>query len=333
LLVLEELLGIEQLKDNRQRGDQMRPRFLSLLVFALFAAALLVTPVSAATSVYATGMGTPETISQTASGAFYVTDADSAGDIWNVAAAGGAASSLAQARYSLRGGLILPTSFGSVGGQFLVVGIGAASTMNTSTFAVSPYHSQANTVWTQPVLVPSFGSLSGDVLVTNQGSATTLGSVDYFTPSGGVGTLATFSSSAIIPFGAALAQSSFGEVGGPSLFVSDAGGTGIYTVDTVGNIKLFTTIPLGMGQSGLRQIAFAPGGWGRYSGDLFVSVNTRDIDVVNRDGVITGKISGTFNPRGLLFTTIAGKATLLFSNTAAGNILRAGPGDVIPVAS
>jgi hypothetical protein len=61
-----------------------------------------------------------------------------------------------------------------------------------------------------------------------------------------------------------------------------------------------------------------------------VSVNTRDIVVVNRDGVVIGKISGAFNPRGLLFTTIAGKPTLLFSNTAAGNILAAGPGDIVP---
>jgi hypothetical protein len=161
----------------------------------------------------------------------------------------------------------------------------------------------------------------------------TLGSVDYFTPSGGVGTLATFSSSAIIPFGAALAGPSFGEVGGPSLFVSDAGGAGIYTVDTVGNIRLFTTIPLGTGQNGLRQIAFAPRGWGRYSGDLFVTLNTRDIDVVNRDGAVIGKISGTFSPRGLLFTTVGGKPTLLFSNSAVGTILKAGPGDDVPVGS
>lgn len=310
----------------------MKVRFLSLLVFALLASAVAVMAVFAATSVFATGMNVPETISQTASGNFYVTDADAAGDIWNVPAGGGAASSLATAGYSLRGGLILPASFGSVGGQFLVVGIGAASTMNTSTLTVTPYHSQANTVWTQPVLAPRFGSFSGDVLVTNQGATGFPGSVDFFTPSGTVGTLATFSSLAIIPFGAALAGPSFGEVGGPSLFVSDAGGSGIYTVDTGGTVRLFTTIPLGTGQSGLRQIAFAPKGWGKYGGDLFVSVNTRDIDVVNRDGSIIGKISGTFNPRGLLFTTIAGNPSLLFSNTAVGNILRTGPGDVVPVA-
>jgi hypothetical protein len=166
--------------------------------------------------------------------------------------------------------------------------------------------------------------LSGDVLVTNQS-----GSVDFFTPSGGVGTLVSFPSP-VSPFGAALADSSFGEVGGPSLFVSDGGGGGIYSVDPAGNINLFTTIPLGTGQTGLRQIAFAPKGWGKYGGNLFVCLNTRDIDIVNRDGVIIGKITGAFNPRGMLFTTIAGKPTLLFSNSAAGTIQKAGPGDVVP---
>lgn len=312
----------------------MKPKLLGLLLFGALVSAVLVTSVPAATSVFATGMMTPETITPAASGDFFVTDAGPAsndhGPIWQVPAAGGAAQLKADAGYTLRGGLLLPSTFGSVGGQFLVTGLGAASTMNTTTFAVTLYHSQANTVWTQPVLAPSFGSLSGDVLVTNQGSATTNGSVDFFTPSGGVGTLATFPSAATIPFGAALANASYGEVGGPSLIVSDAGGGGIYTVDPAGNIKLFTTIPLGTGQSGLRQVAFAPKGWGKYGGNLFVSVNTRDIDIVNRDGVIIGKITGAFNPRGMLFTTIGGKPTLLFSNSAAGNILKAGPGDIVP---
>ena len=54
------------------------------------------------------------------------------------------------------------------------------------------------------------------------------------------------------------------------------------------------------------------------------------IDVVNRDGVVIGKISGDFNPRGLTFTTMSGQPTLLFSNTLNGDILKAGPGDIVP---
>jgi hypothetical protein len=315
----------------------MRLRLPRLLVLGALASALLVTAATAAVTGFATGMNTPESITPTASGLF-VTDAG--GQIWKVPTGGGTASLAVDlsATTSLRGGLILPSTFSGVGGKFLFVGVDNASgaavagTMNTSTFATSPYHSQANGVWTEAVLAPSFGSLSGDVLVTNQGSATTNGSVDYFTPSGGVGTLATFSSSAVIPFGAALAKPSFGEVGGLSLFVSDANSGGIYTVDTNGNIKLFTTIPLDAtaGQNGLRQIAFAPKEWKKYGGDLFVTLNTGAIDIVNRDGVVVGKISGAFNPRGLLFTTMSGEPTLLFSNTRNGSILKAGPGDVVP---
>jgi hypothetical protein len=293
-------------------------------------------------------MNQPETISQTASGGFYVTDADNQGTIWNVSAGGGTASSLANAGYSLRGGLILPANFGSVGGQFLVVGVknngtARASTMDAN-FKVTRYASQADSVWTQPVLAPRFGSFGGGVLVTNQGT-TVVGSVDVFRSSGAVGRLATLSS-VNTPFGADLAPSGFGDVGG-TLLVSDAGGSsavtgqpcsattipcsGIYSVNSVGHVSLFTTIPLAAGQSGLRQIAFAPSGWGLYSGDLFVSVTNTDIDVVNSDGAVVGKISGMFSPRGLLFTTISGNPSLLFSDTSTGRILRAGPGDVVAV--
>jgi hypothetical protein len=327
----------------------MRLRLSKLLVLGVLASALLATAGSAATTQFASGLVTPETISQTASGGFLVTDAgptsNTTGQIYNVPAGGGAASSLAT-MYTLRGGMILPSSFGTVGGQFLAVGFDVtsgnamASTMNSSNI-VTPYHSQTGGAWTQPVLAPSFGSLSGDVLVTNQGAPgdptnPVPGSVDYFTPTGGVGRLATFSFSAfpsrVQPFGAALANSSFGEAGGPSLLVSDSRSNGIYTVDPAGNIKLFTTIPLdaSANQNSLRQIAFAPKEWKKYGGDLFVSLNTGAIDIVNRDGVVVGKISGTFNARGLLFTTMSGQPTLLFSNTAGHNILKAGPGDIVP---
>jgi hypothetical protein len=318
----------------------MRLRLSKLLVLGVLGSALLATAGSAATTppVFATGTLTPETISQTASGGFLVTDAGpnvplpmTTGQIYGVPVAGGTASSLATT-YTLRGGMILPSSFNGVGGQFLVVGFdtsgnSAASTMDSHN-VVMPYHSQTGGAWTSPVLAPSFGSLSGDVLVTNQG-----GSVDYFTPSGGVGTLANFSASAfpsVSPFGGALANGSFGEVGGPSLFVSDGGSGGIYTVDTHGNIKLFTTVTLDSGSTGLRQMAFAPKEWKKYGGDLFVSQQLGNIDVINRDGVVVGKISGAFNARGLLFTTMSGQPTLLFSNTAGHNILKAGPGDIVP---
>ncbi len=63
------------------------------------------------------------------------------------------------------------------------------------------------------------------------------------------------------------------------------------------------------------------------NGKLFVSLNNGAIDVVNGAGSVVGSISGTFSPRGLLFTT-SGSPTLLFSDISTGNILEAGPSDV-----
>ena len=314
----------------------MRSRLFGALVLTLVATALAATASFASVSVFATGPVTPETIARTPAGDFLVTDADDSGPIWSVPSTGGSATQKALAGYSLRDAIFLPAGFGSVGGQFLVVGGEAvengtafASTMDAS-FTVTPYALQARSLWNTPVLATSFGQFSGDVLVTNQGSGTGSndGSVDVFTPSGTVGRLTTLPS-VNVPFGAALAPGGFGTVAG-TLLVSDAAGSGIYSVSSAGNVTLFTTIPL-TGQSGLRQMAFAPQGWGRYSGNLFVSLNARDIDVVNRDGTIIGRISGAFNPRGLLFTTMSGAPTLLFSDTRNHVIQRAGPGDVVAV--
>jgi hypothetical protein len=307
-------------------------RLRSLVLVALLAAAFCATSVFAAVSVFATGVVTPETVARTATGDFLVTDADDGGPIWSVPAGGGTATQVALAGYSLRDGVFLPANFGSVGGQFLVVGGGAvasASTMDAS-HTVTPYASQANSLWNTPVVASGFGQHNGEVLVTNQGSGTGShdGSVDIFTPSGTVGRLTNLPM-VNVPFGAAQAPAGFGAVGG-TLLVSDAVGGGIYSVNPTGRVSLFTTIPLGAGQGGLRQMAFAPSGWGRYSGNLFVSLTTRDIDIVSRSHAVIGRISGTFNPRGLLFTTISGSPTLLFSDTLGHAILRAGPGDIVP---
>jgi hypothetical protein len=296
-------------------------RLRSLMLVTLLAATLLITSAFAAVSIFATGMDAPEAIAPTAAGNFLVTDARADGPIWSVPAAGGTATQVASAGYSLRDGVFLPASFGSVGGQFLVVGgdgtLASASTMDASN-TVSPYASQANSLWNTPVVASGFGRHNGEVLVTNQGSGTGDGSVDIFTPSGTVGRLANLPS-VNVPFGAAQAPAGFGPLGG-TLLVSDGGGGGIYSVNPTGRVSLFATIPLGTGQNGLRQIAFAPSGWGRYSGDLFVSLNTRDIVIVSRNGSIIGRISGTFNPRGLRFTTLAGNASLLFSDVSMGVI-------------
>jgi hypothetical protein len=288
-------------------------RFRSLMLVTLLAATLSITSAFAAGSVFATGMDAPEAIAPTAAGNFFVTDARADGPIWSVPAAGGTATQVASAGYSLRDGVFLPASFGSMGGQFLVVGgdgtLASASTMDASN-TVTPYASQANSLWNTPVVASGLGRHNGVVLVTNQGTGSRDGSIDIFTPSGTVGRLTNLPS-VNVPFGAAQAPAGFGGVGG-TLLVSDGGGGGISSVNPTGRVSLFATIPLGTGQSGLRPL------------------NTRDIVIVGRTGSIIGRISGTFNPRGLLFTTLAGNASLLFSDTSIGVIRRAGPGDIVP---
>jgi hypothetical protein len=313
----------------------VRARLTVGLVVASVAAMLQATSASAAPSVFATGTNGPETITKAATGGFLVTDVD--GTVWGVAADGGSASSLATVPYSLRGGLVLPPTFGSLSGDFLVVGGDAnvggtafASTMD-SAFAITPYQTQPASLWTQPVLATRFGAHSGDVLVTNQGDGTGTfnGSVDFFAPDGSVGTVATLPA-VNVPFGADLAPRSFGEFG-DALLVSDAASGELSSVDATGHVRSFATVPLADGQSGLRQIAFAPRGWRGYSNLLFVSMDNGSINVVDRDGVVVGKIAGEFSPRGLLFTPISGSPALLFSDIATGRILKASPDDVTPI--
>ena len=280
----------------------------------------------------------PESITRTAAGNFLVTDAN--GPIWSVPAGGGSATQLATtAPDTLRDGQILPASFTAVAGQFIVFGADttgaiAETMLTTSPFTVSPYATQNNSVWTQSVLAPSFGSFSGDILVANQGTGANNGSVDFFAPSGAVGTVASLPA-VTVPFGAALAPTSFAGVGG-TLLVSDAGGSGIYSVSSTGSVTLFTTISLNAAQRQLRQLAFAPKGFGTLGNDLFVSRRgatngTGEIDVVNRDGVVIGTISGSFAARGMLFTTISGNVTLLFADINNARILAAHPADVVKV--
>ena len=299
--------------------NKMKYKLLGVVLFTLLTTALN------ATSVFASGMQGPESITQTASGNFLVTDFT--GAIWTVPATGGTASLLATVPFSALGGIFLPGTFDSVGGRFLAVGfgvqgaiaVGQAYTINTSVTpaTVTPYFSEARASWPQVVLPSSFGPYTGNLLVTNEHHA-----VDFFAPTGVEGTVANFPES-VEGFGAALAPSNFGAVGG-TLLVSDLLSGAIYSVDSSGNVSRFATIPLSAGQTGLRNMAFAPQGFGLYSGDLFVSVNPGVIYVVDVQGMIVGHISGSFAPRGLLFTG----GRLLFSDTSSGEILSAGPGDV-----
>ena len=164
-------------------------------------------------------------------------------------------------------GLFLPTSYGSFGGQYLAVGYdanGAFASAVAANGTVTPVVSVPGGEFSGAVLAPAaFGSVAGKVLATFSG-----GPIMVIDQNGNTSTFATVAGDA---FGAAFAPQGFGSVGG-DLLVSDAGTGNVFAVDANGNSSLFATISLSQNQFGLRQMAFAPAGFGSYGGDLFVSI-------------------------------------------------------------
>src|SRR4051794_36080373 len=91
---------------------------------------------------------------------------------------------------------------------------------------------------------------------------------------------------------------------------------GIFTaVNAQGNVSLFSSVHLGLNQPGLRQMAFAPEGFGTSGGDLFLSISGSGagggtfgaLVVLDANGneiaqLIVGTELDQFDPRGLLFT-------------------------------
>ncbi|HEY4901274.1 MAG TPA: PEP-CTERM sorting domain-containing protein [Terriglobales bacterium] len=209
------------------------------------------------------------------------------------------------------GGLFLPSNFGAFGGQYLAVGFYNATGGNFAVAVaadgtVTPVASVPGYQFSDVVLAPAgFGSVAGKVLTTLAG-----GPIIAIDQNGNTSTFATVAGDA---FGAAFAPQGFGSVGG-DLLVSDAGTGNIFAVDANGNSILFATIPLSPNQFGLRQMAFAPAGFGSYGGDLFVSITGSVLGggiygavvVLDASGnevaiLIAGSQAGPLDPRGLYF--------------------------------
>jgi len=219
------------------------------------------------------------------------------------------------------GGMFLPNSFGAWGGQFLAVGgsaNGSFAVAVASDGTVSPVASLPSSQFVSPVLAPAgFGSFAGQVLVTSND-----GTVRAIDQPGNLTTLATIPGT--LPFGAALAPAGFGAFGG-DLLVSDGASGNIYAIDGQGNVSPFATVPLGANQPGLRQMTFAPNGFGTYGGDLVLSISGSGagggtfgaVVVLDANGneiaqLIVGTQVNAFDPRGLLF---ADDQTLLISSS------------------
>jgi hypothetical protein len=220
------------------------------------------------------------------------------------------------------GGVFLPSNFGSWGGQYFVVGgsangaFGSAIASDGTVTQVVPYIQGTQLV--TPVIAPAgFGSVAGQILATNNN-----GTVTAIDQSGNVSTFASVPGALL--FGAAFAPQSFGAFGG-DLLVSDGASGNIYAVDAQGNATLFANVPRGPNQPGLRQMTFAPNGFGTYGGDLVLSISGSGagggtfgaVVVLDPNGIeiaqlVVGTQVNAFDPRGLLF---ADSQTLLISSS------------------
>lgn len=208
------------------------------------------------------------------------------------------------------GGVFLPNDFGSFGGQYLAVGQAGSNSFAAAIATdgtITPVTSISGNEFVSPVLAPAgFGSVAGQVLVTN-----TDGTVRAIDQMGNLNTFATVPG--IQLFGSAFAPASFGAFGG-DLLVTDAASGTVYAIDALGNVSLFANVHLGLNQPGLRQMAFAPEGFGNYGGDLFLSISGSGagggtfgaVVVLDPNGneiaqLIVGTELDQFDPRGLLF--------------------------------
>jgi hypothetical protein len=129
------------------------------------------------------------------------------------------------------------------------------------------------------------------------------------------------------------------------MLVGDGESGNIDAISSSGAVSLFATVPLAPGQTGLRQMAFAPAGFGipglDLSGDLIVSVSGSStgggqigaVDAINSSGqvvaqLIVGSELSAFDPRGLYFVD---SNTLLINDADPGTYV-ATPSDFAPYA-
>ncbi len=286
-------------------------------------------------TIFGTGLSLPESISLvpagygTYGGDYFIPDPGinniGLGNIGYLPPTGGVASvfvTIPGTTVRPLGGVFLPSNFGSWGGQYLTVGgsaNGAFVAAVASDGTVTPVGVFIpGTQLVTPVIAPAnFGSFAGQVLATNNN-----GTVTAIDQSGNFSTFATVTSGVL--FGAALAPQGFGAVGG-DLLVGEGGSGNIFAIDGQGNVSLFATVPLGPNQPGLRQMAFAPAGFGAYGGDLFLSVSGSGagggtfgaLVAIDPNGIevaqlIVGTQLNAFDPRGLFFVD---NQTLLISSS------------------
>ena len=253
------------------------------------------------------------------------------------------------------GGTFMPSGTGTLSGDYLAFGQTPPSDnlANATIYTLSSASGTPTLFYTDtsgysqyqvPVVAPAgWGAVGGDVLVPEgnyPGNGNTfVATIEALSPDGQLSTFATLPDSDA-GFGTLFAPAGFiPGTSGDVLLVSDYYNGNIYWVGPDGSFNLFTTVPLSAGQVGLRQMAFAPAGFGSYGGDLFISVSGSnygggtygEVEAINSAGQVVGVITeGTvnapFDPRGLYF---ANSDQLLIADSDP-SILAATPAAVTP---
>jgi hypothetical protein len=314
------------------------------VVLALGMVCLAVQGASGDIVTFSTGESLPETISQAPAGfgnfggTFFIPDpgagAHTLNTIWNVPANGGPPTAFTTLSFNGVSGLFLLAGFGSVGGQYLVTGGSIAGAGPSVLVAIAANGTQTpilttpdnGFVFVSPVIAPAtFGTHGGDLFVARQSLPGEILDIKPDLSS------AVFATTGINNFGMAFAPAGFGSVGG-DLLVSDTGTGTILAIDPNGVVMPFANVPvLQPGVVGLRQIGFAPAGFGAFGGDLLVSVSGSQngggtlgqLLALDGNGNVVGQLdvgssTNAFDPRGFFFPD---SGHLLLSDASSGSIL------------
>ena len=302
----------------------------------------------------------PETISQapagfgTKGGNYIVPDFNNL-NVWAVPTTGGAPTNIATnfangTFVQARGGVFLPSNWGSNAGNFLEVGQVPVTSQAAPVLIVAPngggYSVSSFAGITlnagQPQIAPSgFGPFGGDVAVPNYDSSSFLSTLTMIAPDGTTTPLASGASLPLATGGAAFAPGGFGTLGG-RLFVDGLSSNQLVTVDASGNVTPFATVPLQPGQPSPFEMAFSPAGFFPGEGPLlFVSVRGStagggtlgDVLAYDSNGTVVASLRTdlgltSFDPRGLLFIpdlSNPAQTDLLISDASSGRILLFAP--------
>ena len=292
--------------------------------------------------IFSTGQyGTPETISlsPTGFGAFggqyFIPDART-GDIWVVPVTGGPPSAFPHdvVELSVRGGLFFPSGWGDNTGKFLTTGgfVRAYDSAGNSTL-LDPLQS----AFSVPLLAPpSFGPYGGHLFISDQFRG--IWRVDPAV--GGLTLFKDLTASPFVndPFGLEFTPPGFGAFGN-RLMASHTVAGSVVALESDGTESLFATLPLAVGQFGLRQMLMTPDDYfletlGIHGPLLLLSVSGSSqgggtlgaLVALDSTGTVVAhlRVGGIdvpkFDPRGMVFT-------------ADGHILISDTSDPIYIAS